>query len=101
GQLATAEALALLKPMLEDRSILKIGHHLKYDLEIFLRYGVEAVAIDDTLLMTYVLDGARFNTMGELADHWLGHAGIPIKELIGTGKKQRTFAEVPVEDAAK
>ena len=101
GQLPLPEALALLKPMLEDRSILKIGHHIKYDLEILLRYGIDTVAIDDTLLMTYVLDGARFNTMSELADHWLGHAGIPIKDLIGSGKNQRTFAEVPLEDAAK
>ncbi|HQZ12287.1 MAG TPA: DNA polymerase I [Devosia sp.] len=101
GQMDIREALALLKPMLEDRSILKIGHHIKYDLEIFLRYGITVAAIDDTLLMTYVLDGARFNTMGELSEHWLGHAGIPIKELIGSGKSQKTFAEVPIEDAAK
>jgi DNA polymerase-1 len=101
GQMDIREALALLKPMLEDRSILKIGHHIKYDLEIFARYGITVAAIDDTLLMTYVLDGARFNTMGELSEHWLGHAGIPIKELLGTGKAQRTFAEVPIEDAAK
>src|SRR5690606_2554441 len=71
GQVGLAEALALLKPMLEDRSILKIGHHIKYDLEILERYGINVAAIDDTLLMTYVLDGARFNTMSELADHWL------------------------------
>ena len=101
GQLPMAEALALLRPMLEDRSILKIGHHIKYDIEILARYGIETVAIDDTLLMTYVLDGARFNTMGELAEHWLGHAGTPIKDLLGTGRNQKTFAEVPLADAAK
>jgi DNA polymerase-1 len=101
GQLPIAEALAMLKPMLEDRSILKIGHHIKYDLSILARYGITVTPIDDTLLMTYVLDGARFNTMSELSDHWLGHPGIPIKELIGSGKNQKTFAEVLVENAAK
>jgi DNA polymerase-1 len=101
GQMKVAEALALIKPMLEDRSILKIGHHLKYDLAILARYGITVTPIDDTLLMTYVLDGARFNTMSELSSHWLGQAGIPIKELIGSGAKQRSFAEVSIEDAGK
>jgi DNA polymerase I len=101
GQMDMAEALALLKPVLEDRSILKIGHHIKYDISIFARYGINLTPIDDTLLMTYVLDGARFNTMSELADHWLGHKGIPIKELIGSGSKQKTFAEVAIPDATR
>jgi DNA polymerase-1 len=101
GQMPIAEALAALKPMLEDRSILKIGHHIKYDLSILARYGITVTPIDDTLLMTYVLDGARFNTMTELSEHWLGHSGIQIKDLIGSGKNQKTFAEVLIEDAAK
>jgi DNA polymerase-1 len=101
GQLDQREALELLKPVLEDRSILKIGHHLKYDISILARYGVTLTPIDDTLLMTYALDGARFNTMSELSSHWLGQPGIPIKDLIGSGSKQKTFAEVPIPDAAR
>jgi len=101
GQMPMADALALLKPMLEDRSILKIGHNFKYDLGILARYGIVATPIDDTLLLSYTLDGPRFNTMSELTSHWLGHGGIPIKDLIGTGKSQKTFAEVDIEAAAR
>ena len=101
GQLDMRRALELLKPLLEDRSILKIGHNIKYDLGVFFRYGIEVEAIDDTLLLSYVLDGARFNTLSELSAHWLGHAGIPIKDLIGTGKNQKTFAEVGIPEATR
>jgi DNA polymerase-1 len=101
GQLDLRVALELLKPMLEDRSILKIGHHIKYDLGMFLRYGITLNAFDDTLLLSYTLDGARFNTMTELSEHWLGHAGIAIKELIGSGKGQKTFAEVEIDAASR
>jgi DNA polymerase-1 len=101
GQMDSRRALELLKPVLEDRSILKIGHNVKYDMGVFYRYGIALTPIDDTLLLSYVLDGARFNTLSELSEHWLGHAGMPIKELIGSGKNQKTFAEVPIADAAK
>ena len=76
------QALDALKPLLEDKSILKIGHHFKYDLGLLARYGIVVTPCDDTILLSYALDGARFNSLGELADHWLGHAGIPITELI-------------------
>ncbi len=101
GQMAAREALALLKPMLEDRSILKIGHNVKYDTGILLRHGIALAPIDDTLLISYVLDGARDNGLEKLAESWLGLKGIAITELIGTGKAQKTFAEVPIADAAK
>jgi DNA polymerase-1 len=100
GQMDLRLALEMLKPVLEDASILKIGHHIKYDIGIFARYGVDLTPIDDTLLLSYVLDGARFNTMSELTDHWLGHPGIPIRDLIGSGRTQKTFAEVDIETAA-
>ncbi len=101
GQMDTAEALALLRPLFADRSILKLFHNVKYDLGILNRYGIEVRSFDDNLLLSYALDGPQFNTMGELSEHWLGVKGISIKELIGTGKTQRTFAQVPIEDAAK
>ncbi len=101
GQMDMREAIELLKPVLADRSILKIFHNVKYDLGILTRYGFEVQSIDDTLLLSYGLDGPQFNTMGELSEHWLGHPGISIKELIGTGKTQRTFAQVPIADAAR
>jgi len=101
GQMDMREALDLVRPLFADRSILKIFHNVKYDLGILARYGIEVQSFDDTLLMSYALDGPQFNTMGELSSHWLGHAGISIKELIGSGKTQKTFAQVPIEDAAK
>ncbi|HVX82469.1 MAG TPA: DNA polymerase I [Devosiaceae bacterium] len=101
GQLPLRTVLETLRPMLEDRSILKIGHHIKYDLGLLARYGIDLAPIDDTILLTYALDGARFNTLAELAQHWLGHAGIDIKELIGSGRNQKTFAEVDIAAATR
>ncbi len=95
------EALDLLRPVFADRSILKIFHNSKYDLGLLRRYGVEVNSIDDTLLLSYSLDGPQFNTMAELADHWLGVPGQSIKELLGTGKSQKTFAEVDIASAAR
>jgi DNA polymerase-1 len=101
GQLDLRQALELLKPVLEARSILKIGHNIKYDLGLLLRYGIELHPFDDTLLMSYVLDGVQYNTLSELSAHWFGHKGIEITDLIGKGKSQKTFAEVPIADAAR
>jgi DNA polymerase I len=101
GQMDMREALALVGPMLADRSVLKIFHNVKYDLGVLSRYGLALRSFDDTLLISYSLDGPQFNTMSELSAHWLGHAGIPIKELLGAGKERRTFAEVPIADAAR
>jgi DNA polymerase-1 len=101
GQMDMREALEALKPVFADRSILKIFHNVKYDLGILARYGIEVRSIDDTLLLSYSLDGPQFNTMSELSDHWLGLPGIPIKELIGVGKTQKTFAEVEIAQAAR
>ena len=101
GQMDEREALAMLKPLLEDRSILKIAHNVKYDLGLLLRYGITLTPFDDTLLMSYVLDGVQYNTLSQLSAHWLNHTGIEIKELIGTGKSQKTFAEVDIPAAAR
>ena len=101
GQMDQRAALDLLRPVLVDPSILKIFHNGKYDLCVLARYGLEVQSFDDTILLSYSLDGPRFNHMSELADHWLGTPGIPIKELLGTGKNQRTFAEVPIPDATR
>ncbi|WP_108461089.1 DNA polymerase I [Devosia naphthalenivorans] len=101
GQMPIREALDMLRPMFADRSILKIFHNAKYDLGILARYDIEVHSIDDTLLLSYSLDGPQFNTMSELTDHWLGVPGTPIKDLIGSGKTQKTFAQVPIEQAAR
>ncbi len=101
GQMDLREAIELIKPVFADPAILKLFHNAKYDLGILNRYGIEVAALDDNLLISYALDGPQFNTMSELSDHWLGHTGQTIKELIGSGKTQITFAEVSIDAAAK
>ncbi len=101
GQMDFELALEMLRPVFADPSILKLFHNVKYDLGLLARYEVEVRSFDDNLLMSYALDGPQFNTMGELSEHWLGHSGMSIKELLGTGKTARTFAQVPIEEAAK
>jgi DNA polymerase-1 len=101
GQMDAREALDLLRPVFADPSILKIFHNAKYDFGLLARYDVPVNGYDDTLLLSYVLDGPQFNSLSGLAEHWLGHAGLSIKDLIGTGKGQKTFAAVEIEPAAR
>jgi DNA polymerase-1 len=102
GQMSAEEALAVLKPVLEDASILKIGQNMKYDWKIFRRHGVEVGPIDDTMLMSYAMNaGLHAHGMDELSERYLGHVPIPIKSLIGSGKAAVTFDRVPVAEAVK
>ena len=102
GQMDLDEALALLKPVLEDDAVLKIGQNMKYDAKIFSRYGVQVAPIDDTMLMSYAMHGGLHNHgMDTLSERYLGHAPIPIKDLLGSGKSQITFDRVPVDEAVK
>ena len=96
------QALDAVRGPLEDESVGKIGHNLKYDLIVMKNAGVDVRgAAADTMLMAFLLDAGR-NTykMDDLARDLLGHTTIPIKSLIGTGKKQVTMAEVPVARVA-
>ncbi|ROT97720.1 DNA polymerase I [Histidinibacterium lentulum] len=100
GQMPLDAALALLKPVLADPTILKIGQNLKYDLKVLFRYGLDVAPIDDTMLLSYALNsGLHGHGMDTLAEHYLGHACTPIKSLIGSGKSQITFDRVPIEAA--
>jgi DNA polymerase I len=102
GQMGLEEALALLKPVLEDDSILKIGQNMKYDAKILRRYGVDVTCIDDTMLMSYALHGGLHgHGMDTLSERYLDHKPIPIKSLLGGGKSAITFDKVPVEEAVK
>lgn len=101
GQLPIADVLAALKPVLEDPAILKIGQNLKYDWKILQRHGIRMAPLADTMLMSYALNAGTHNHgMDELAERYLGHHCIPIKDLIGSGKSQITFAQVPIDKAA-
>ncbi|MDZ7907465.1 MAG: DNA polymerase I [Gemmobacter sp.] len=102
GQMLLAEALAVLKPVLEDDSILKIGQNIKYDWKIMARHGVQIAPVEDTMLISYALHGGLHNHgMDELSERYLNHSPIPIKTLLGSGKAQITFDRVKIEDAVK
>lgn len=102
GQMPLAEVLALLKPLLEDDAVLKIGQNMKYDAKIFARIGVKVSPIDDTMLMSGAMHAGLHNHgMDELSEKYLGHKPIPIKELIGSGKSATTFDKVAIDTAVK
>ncbi|MCJ9428080.1 DNA polymerase I [Kordiimonas marina] len=99
-QIDKAEALAALKPLLEDPAVLKIGQNLKYDMSILAREGIDLHPIDDTMLMSYALDaGLHGHGMDELSSLHLDITPIPFKDVAGTGKKQITFDQVPLDKA--
>jgi DNA polymerase-1 len=101
-QLPLRPALDLLQPMLEDPAVLKIGQNLKYDMLVLKQYGIDISPIDDTMLMSYVLDcGLGGHGMDHLASFHLGHACIAYKDVAGTGKSAVTFDYVPVDKATR
>lgn len=101
-QVKISEALKILKPMLEDASVLKIGQNIKYDLSVFARHGIFAAPIDDTMLMSFALNaGIHGHGMDELSERYLGHKPIAFKDVAGTGKAQRTFAHVALDRATQ
>ncbi len=101
GQMDLQIAIDMLKPVLHDRSILKILQNAKYDMGILSRYGIDLVSIDDTMLMSYAMDGARGNGMDALSERWLEHSPIKFTDLAGTGKKQLTFDQLDIIEAGK
>ncbi len=102
GQMAMNEALDLLRPLLEDPAVMKIGQNMKYDAKVLSRYGIGVAPIDDTMLISYALNAGLHNHgMDALSERYLGHVPIPIKDLLGSGKKMITFDRVPIEDAVK
>ncbi|HWY65195.1 MAG TPA: DNA polymerase I, partial [Rhizomicrobium sp.] len=101
-QMREADVLAKLKPLLEDDSILKVGQNLKYDALVFLQRGIRLDSIDDTMLMSYVLEGGLHgHGMDELSVLHLSHTPIAFSEVAGTGKDKRTFDCVPLKEATK
>ncbi|MEX0645687.1 MAG: DNA polymerase I, partial [Parvularculaceae bacterium] len=99
-QMPLEKAVKILKPMLEDPSILKVGQNLKYDALVLSRYGIEVAPFDDTMLMSYVLDcGKHGHGMDELAKLHLGHDTIKFSDVTGSGKNQKTFDEVEISKA--
>lgn len=109
-QVPFAEAIALLKPLLEDEAVLKVFQNGKYDLNVLARQGIAVSPIDDTMVMSFTLEAGRGDEgmgasgigghgMDELSQRHLGHTPIAFKDVCGTGKKAISFAEVPLDRA--
>ena len=95
-------ALALLKPVLENPAIQKVGQNFKYDLTIFARNGIDVQGVAfDTMLESYVLNSTGRHNMDDLAKRYLGHQTISFEEIAGKGKNQLTFNQIPLEQAAE
>jgi DNA polymerase I len=102
AQMREADVLAKLKPLLEDDSVLKVGQNLKYDALIFLQRGIRLDPIDDSMLISYVLEGGLHgHGMDELSELHLSHTPIAFSEVAGKGKDKITFDCVPVAEATK
>lgn len=98
--LPLAEAVDALKDILLDDSVLKIGQNIKYDMEVLARHGLRLAPIDDTMVLSYVLDGGQHgHGMDELAELFLGHQTIKYSEVAGKGKDAITFDRVPLDKA--
>jgi DNA polymerase I len=100
GQVPEDEAHALLKPLLENPGVLKVGHDLKHDTLVLDRHGIELRAFDDVMLMSYVLDAGRSgHGLDELSRRHLGHTMLDRAELTGKGKAQAPFEAVDIARA--
>ena len=92
--------LKILKPYLEDKSIKKIGQNIKFDYIIFWHRGIDINSMEDTMLMSYVLDaGKNRHNMDTLSEIHLGHKTIKFKDLVGVGKKKIDFSDVNIDQA--
>ncbi len=101
-QIPMGAALMVLKGLLEDPSVLKIGQNIKYDMQIFSRHGIAVSPVDDTMLLSYVLDGGLHgHGMDELASLHLGIDTVKFADVAGRGKNQVTFDQVPLDKALR
>ena len=99
-QIPTPEALALLAPLLRDPAVLKVGQNIKYDMQVLGRLGLDITPVDDTMVLSYVLDGGLHgHGMDALAELHLGRETIKYNHVVGSGKKQITFDKVPLDKA--
>ena len=108
AQVPMAEALALLKPMLESDAVLKIGQNIKYDINVLARNGIAVAPVDDTMILSFALDAGRggggignAHGMDSLSEVHLGHKTLTFKDICGTGKKQIPFGQVPLDKATR
>ncbi len=101
-QVRLKDAIKALKPLLENDAVLKIGQNIKYDLNIFAQHGIHVAPIDDTMLLSYVLNaGKHGHGMDFLSEKYLGHKPLSFKDVVGTGKSQLSFDRVALDKATE
>ena len=105
-QVPVSAGLAALKPLLEDETVLKIGQNVKYDCLVLARHGITVAPVDDTMLISYALDGGRWtHGMDNLAERHLNHTCISFAQVLehapGAKKSEKTFAQVPLDKATE
>ena len=101
-QIEMAEAIGLLKPLLEDSAVLKVGQNIKYDLAVLARQGIHVAPIEDTMLISYVQEaGLHGHGMDELSELHLAHKPVAFKDVAGTGKNQKHFGEIDLKRATE
>ena len=101
-QIKVNDLVKILKPFLEDETIKKVGQNIKYDIKIFNKIGIDTKAIEDTMLLSYVLDtGLNRHNLDILAKIHLNHDNIKFKDVVGTGKSEKTFDQIKIIDAYK
>jgi DNA polymerase I len=99
-QVPLEDVIARLKPLMEDPAVLKVAQNAKYDMAVLSRYGVGVSPIEDTMLISYVLEsGLHGHGMDELSELWLGHKPISFKTVAGSGKAQKSFKHVRLPEA--
>lgn len=99
-QLPRDEVLQRIKPLLEDKTLTKIGHHIKYDINLFSRYGIIVQGfLMDTLLEGFILSAGNRNDMDSLALKYLDYRTISYDDVTGKGAKRITFDKVALEQA--
>ena len=99
-QIPFDEALAALKPLLEDPAVLKIGQNIKYDWQMFKKHGIDMHPCDDTMLISYTVDGtSHSNSMDGMSKLFFDHEPIKYEEVAGKGKNQVTFDRVDMDKA--
>jgi DNA polymerase I len=101
-QILETDAIKAIKPLMESPGVLKVGHDLKFALQLFALRGVDVAPFDDTMLMSYVLDAGRSSReLGPLAQRYFDHATIDLGEITGSGKSRITFDCVAIDKAAE
>ncbi|MDA7450334.1 DNA polymerase I [Candidatus Pelagibacter ubique] len=100
GCLKKETVIKKLKPLLEDKSVKKIGQNIKFDFIVLYKQGINMNSMEDTMLMSYVLDaGKNRHNMDTLSEIHLQHKTISFKEIVGTGKKEINFSDVELDKA--